>query len=149
MENNNIVNKTEPVIAKAIKFQRLVLGILLFISYVFQFIPMVIFVGIIILASSLLKIKYTPFFQLYIRIINPAPETLSSEESKCLCDTGADRFASMIGFILLTAGIVLFYSGKPGIIWVLALIVGTLLALAGTTGFCIGTALYGILFRKK
>ncbi|MFH1231151.1 MAG: DUF4395 family protein, partial [Planctomycetota bacterium] len=79
----------------------------------------------------------------------PLLKTSSAEKLNCSCDTGANRFACMIGFVLLTIGIFLHYLGKTDITWVLVLLVGTLSVLAGTTGFCLGTAIYGILFRKK
>ncbi len=136
--------------AKAERFQRLVLGSLLFLSYVFQVMPIIIFVAAVILISCVFGVKYTPFFRLWLVAINRLSTPPSTPmESGCPLGDTASRFACAIGFLFLATGIIFFYMGYETAAWSLVLIVGTLSVLAGTTGFCLGTAIYALLFRQK
>jgi hypothetical protein len=139
--------KKECLETKAEKFQRLILGSLLFISYIFHYMPIVIFVAIIMFVSCLFSAKHTPFYQLYIRAINPISNASITTGSACTFDSRGNRFACGIGWVFLTASMLFFYPGKDGIAWILVLIVGFLSVLAGTTGFCLGTAIYALLFK--
>jgi hypothetical protein len=134
---------------KAEKFQRLLLGILLFISYFFLYYPIVYFVAFIILISALFGSKYTPFFQFYQKIIEPKVNSSSSNALSCADNSGANKFACSLGIICLITSMSFFYLGKETVAWILVVIVGVLSVLAGTVGFCLGTALYAVLFTKK
>jgi len=137
--------KIECIEVRAEKFQRLILGSLLFFSYIFQYIPIVPLVISIMILSCLFSAKYTPFYQLFIRILKKP----GSSETGCDIACGANRFACFLGAFFLAVGLLLFYLGKQDVAWILVLVVGTLSVLAGTIGFCLGAALYAILFKEK
>lgn len=130
---------------KAQKFQRLVMGALLLTAYVLQYSPIVIFVVINLVVSFLFTIQATPFYQLYIRI------SRSGRASAATCDSDSkgNRFSSLLGCVVLTLSLLLFYFDEASVAWVLVLMVGTLLIIGGTVGFCLGTALYVMLFQRE
>jgi len=144
------MNKHKACIDKrARNFQRLVLGALLLIAYIFRLMPMAMFVAAIMLISSSCGTKFTPFYQLYFQIARrkkaSSGEGASGEEIAC----PGDSFACGLGFLLLGIGILLFYMGKSNIAWILVATVGALSILAATTGFCLGTAIYTLIVSKK
>jgi hypothetical protein len=131
---------------KAEKFQRLVLGSLLFAAFVFQYVPLVALVAVIMLVSSFFGVQYTPCYRLYLW----AKHGKSKDKAATLCtlDGGASRFACSLGLLFLATSIVLFLLNLKHIAWPLVLVVGTLSVLAGTVGFCLGTAIHALLFRS-
>jgi hypothetical protein len=134
---------------KAEKFQKLVLGMLLFLSYGIQYVPGVIFVALVMLISCLFGPKYTPFYLLYTKIPGTSSKVSTTRDVKCSLDGGANRFSCGMGVTFLTASIAFLYLDHGSIGWSLALIVATLSALAGTVGFCLGVAIYALLFRGR
>jgi hypothetical protein len=73
---------------------------------------------------------------------------LSTNEAKCAIDSKSSRFACSVGFIFLIAGLFFFQFQQSSAAWVLVLIAGTVSIVAGTTGFCLGAAMYSMLFKK-
>ena len=130
---------------RAEKFQRLIMGSLLFLSYILDFIPIVIFVAFVMITGCIFTAKYTPFYQAFIRL----SKERSTPGTGCECDCTANRFACFLGFLFLAASVVLFTLGVKNIAWALVLIVGSISILAGTLGFCLGTALYVLIFRPQ
>ena len=64
---------------------------------------MVILVAIIMLVSCLFRARYTPFYQSYIRVINPISNASMATRSACTFDSRVNRFAWGMGWIFLTA----------------------------------------------
>lgn len=130
---------------RAQKFQRLVLGTFLLSAYILQYSPIVIFVVINLAVSFLLTIQSTPFYQLYIWILKSGPASVAT----CDSDSKGNRFSSLLGCVFLTLSLLLFYVDETSAAWILVLLVGTLLLIGGTVGFCLGTALYVMLFQRE
>jgi hypothetical protein len=129
---------------KAEKFQRLCLGIILLISYIFEYIPTAIFVAVMMTISSVFSVKYSPIYQLYIRLKKPVPSLKVIQETTCQ----ASRFACLLGLILLIGSFFSFYLKIETLGWFLVVFVGTLSIIAGTIGFCLGSALFVLIFRN-
>ena len=129
---------------KAEKFQRLIIGIILLGAYIFDFIPAVIFVAVIMTISSIFSAKYSPFIQLYIRLKKPLPSLSVVQRKSCQ----ANRFACLMGLVLLMGSFFSFYLNIEKVGWLLVVIVGTLSIIAGTIGFCLGNAFYALIFRN-
>jgi hypothetical protein len=130
---------------KAEKFQRLFLGIILLGAYIFEYIPAVIFVAVIMTISSVFSVKYSPIYQSYIRFKKPVPSLDVVQEKACQ----SSRFACLLGLILLMGSFFSFYLKIETLGWFLAVFVGTLSVIAGTIGFCLGSALYVLIFRNN
>ncbi len=129
---------------KAEKFQRLFLGIILLVAYIFEFIPAVIFVAVIMTISSVFSVKYSPIYLSYIRFKKPVPSLDVVQEKTCQ----SSRFACLLGLILLMGSFFLFYLKFQTLGWFLVVFVGTLSVIAGTIGFCLGSAIYVLIFRN-
>lgn len=143
-----MTKKHECTEARAQNFQRLILGGLLFSSYLFQYIPIATFVATVMAVSSLFGIRYTPLYQLYTKVLSSKLKMPDTEIKKCIMDKEADRFACGLGFLFLLIGIPLYYTGHATIAWIAVVLVGVLSILAATTGFCLGTAIYLLVFNK-
>jgi L-asparagine transporter-like permease len=128
---------------KAEKFQRLMLGIILLGAYIFEFIPAVIFVAVIMTISSVFSVKYSPIYQSYIRFKKPAPSLNVVQGTTCQ----VNRFACLLGLVLLMGSFLSFYLKIETLGWFLVVLVGTMSIIAGTIGFCLGSALYVLIFR--
>jgi hypothetical protein len=139
--NSNQIQSTDE---KAEKFQRLILGIILLGAYIFEFIPVVIFVTVIMTISSVFSVKYSPIYQSYIRFKKPVPSLNVVQEKACQ----SSRFACLLGLILLMGSFFSFYLKIETLGWFLVVFVGTLSIIAGTIGFCLGSALYVSIFRN-
>ena len=129
---------------KAEKFQRLILGIILLGAYIFEFIPAVIFVAVIMTISSVFSIKYSPIHQLYIKLKKPVPSLNVVQSTSCK----VNRFACLLGLVLIVGSFFSFYLKIETLGWFLVVFVGTLSIIAGTIGFCLGSALYVLIFRN-
>lgn len=134
---------------KAEKFQRVLLGVILLFSYLFQYIQLVYIVALVMFISSFLGAKYTPFFQIHLKFINPESRRSTGQALACFNNPSESRFACGLALIFLIAGVILFYTGKENVAWVFILVVAALSILAGTIGFCLGAAIYVSLFGKN
>ena len=129
---------------KAEKFQRLILGIILLGAYIFEFIPAVIFVAFIMTISSVFSVKYSPIYQSYVRRKKTVPTLNVVQGTTCQ----VNRFACLLGLVLLMGSFLSFYLKIETLGWFLVVFVGTLSVIAGTIGFCLGSALYVLIFRN-
>lgn len=136
------MQRTENIDQNAMKFQRLVYGFLLLLAFLFDYIPLVLCVGLLMLAFIWLPLKYSPTFLLYQLI--PHPPSVQS----CTCDSPAARFACGLGSCLLGVSYGLNLGGMETSGWVLVVAVAVLSLIAGTTGFCLGNLVFAWL-RKK
>jgi hypothetical protein len=126
---------------RAIKFQRLLFGILLLVAFVFNWLPPVILVAALMLLFTFVPMKYSPFYRLYL--------VLSREtEDGCLCSKGETSFTCGVGGAVLSLAVYLDFTGVNTVAWILTVLVAGMLLLAGTTGFCLGSLVYAWLERK-
>jgi hypothetical protein len=137
-------NQFQSTDQKAEKFQRLILGIILLGAYIFEFIPAVIFVAVIMTISSVFSLKFSPIHQLYIRLKKPIPSLSVVQRTSCQ----VNRFACLLGLVLILGSFFSFYLKIETLGWFLVVFVGTLSVIAGTIGFCLGSALYALIFRN-
>jgi dolichol kinase len=132
---------------KGVKFQRLLSGILLFLAYGFQHIPLVMFVAMIMLVTCVCG--PTPFYRLCGRVLNRISQDSEASETCCTDNRSSYRFSCGIGLAFLVTSLGLFYLGQGSIAWAMVLIVASLSTVAGTVGFCLGNAVYVLLFERK
>lgn len=138
----------------AVRFQRVTQGALLLIAVQFQWMPLAVFVLAVMIVGILLSFRCAMFALLYVALIRPALKS-SPPSSSCGCpiDSKEERFACTLGFLFVASGVWLHYQfAWPVLPWVLIGLTGALSLLAGTTGFCVGSALYSVVrtaLKKK
>lgn len=134
---------------EAEKFQRLILGIFTLAAYLINFFPIIYFLTAIIAIGALFGSKYTPFFQIYLKILNKKFNLPRLKDIECISHENISRFALLLGLSLMAASILFFHSGMVTIAWIFVLIVSIFSIMAGTTGFCVAAAIYAVLFKNK
>ena len=128
---------------RAEKFQRLTLGVILFVAYVIQSSWPVLFVAAVMALACFASARFTPFYRLHFWWTKAEPALhLPADYSR------GSRFACSLGFLFLAGALFLFQRGIPDIAWLLVLLVAILSTLAGTVGFCLGSVIYMKLFTR-
>jgi hypothetical protein len=123
----------------AIRFQRFVVGCALLAFYVFEWMPLAYAVDVVLMAAVLLPFGYDPlgvWYLLYVRV--KRPRTLG--RGGALVDRSAERFGTILYAGLVMIGITAYYVFGPPPTRCLFLVVGTVALVAGTTGFCLFSA---------
>ena len=134
---------------EAEKFQRLIIGIFILAAYLINFFPIMYFLTAIIAISVLLGSKYTPFFQIYLKILNKKFNLPQLKDIECIINEKKSRFACLLALSFMVTGILFFHLVMVSIAWIFVLIVSALSIMAGTTGFCLAAAIYAVLFKSK
>jgi hypothetical protein len=124
----------------AVKFQRLMQGVLLLTAVLFQWMLLVYLTFLIMLVGVCYSPRYAPFAFLYYRFLRPIFKPVRVEEA-CPVDLQAERFACTLGTSFLALAIVLNYYGYQAA-WIFVGVVAALSLLAGTVGFCLGSLIY-------
>lgn len=127
----------------AVKFQRLIYGFLLLLAFIFEYMPLVVIVGLLMLLFLWLPLNKSPTYRLYYLLF----PTISVEP--CSCDSAEARFARGLGSGLLTMAFILNLLGISTIAWLLVLAVAVLSLIAGSTGFCLGNLIYAWLRQRS
>ena len=124
---------------EAVKFQRLMQGVVLLTALFFKSMLLVYFMILIMVAGIIFTAKHAPFALVYKRLVK------SDETSKTIeggLDLSAERFACSLGTSFLLLAAALNYYNYEGLAWVVVGVVTALSLLAGTVGFCLGSAIY-------
>ncbi|MBW2472909.1 MAG: DUF4395 domain-containing protein [Deltaproteobacteria bacterium] len=119
------------------RFNQACVAALTGLAFVLQWWPLVIAVGVVLVATILGGPRYALFTRLYVRFIQPRTGgTIETEPS------APPRFAQLLGLGLLTVATVLFVLGLSTAGWVITLVVTALSALAAITQVCVGCRIY-------
>jgi hypothetical protein len=129
--------------SRALRFQRVLQGGLLFGAYAFDCVTLIVIVAVTMVLSCFSS-RCNPLYLFGLLMPASKPDTATG----CPMDRQAEKFACALGLCFTATGLVLINAGRTFAGWSLVLLVGCLSVLAGTVGFCLGTVVYVTLLKK-
>ncbi|RMG00332.1 MAG: DUF4395 family protein [Nitrospirae bacterium] len=120
---------------RAVRFHRLVIGLILLAGFVFSYTPLVIAALILLLIFLLFSPRFSPLYRLYfvLRGVN---------EVRCDCDPGEVRFSCLLALAIVAVGSIMHLFGHESLGMFFIFIAAVLSVVAGATGFCLGKLVY-------
>lgn len=120
---------------RAVRFQRLIIGLILLAGFVFSYIPLVVAALILFLIFLIFPPRFSPLYRLYFAF-------KGVNEVGCDCDPGEVRFSCLLGTVIVVVGVIMYLFGHGYMGMFFIFIAAVLSVIAGTTGFCLGKLVY-------
>lgn len=121
------------------RFCQGIITLLLLASYFLDWMPLTIFVIIVMLGGAVFGVeKAGLFYLIYMKLLRPALKFPPDEKKM---DPLELRFAQGLGATFLIAAAIFYYLGLQGLAWAIVLLVTSLSFLA-TLGICFGSIIY-------